>query len=204
MNQTRTALLLALVALGSMLGVGHAQAATPTPIPGSPTPAASPTAKPTQAVAVPAAPTGVHIDLRTRRVSWQDNSDNETGFRIAVHAASVDVGTSTVAANVTSFDIPAAAFEGGCGQSIVVSVSAFNDGGSSSPSVDGVAADCAPSSPVAAGPTTAPSSPRLLPPNTGTGSSPHGQVGYRSLIAVLVGSSLLLGGLVVRRASAGR
>jgi len=171
-------------------GVAIANGATPTPLGGTPTSIASATPMPTQASGVvPAAPSGAHIDLRARRVSWLDNSKDEAGFRVTIRAASVDVGTFTVAANLTSFDIPDAAFDGGCGQSIVVSIVAFNDNGSSAPSVDGVAADCGPS------PTSAPpATPRL--PGTGTGRASSQSI-RGALMFLLLGSSMLMVGLTL-------
>jgi hypothetical protein len=171
-------------------GVAVANGATPTPVAKTPTTvdAASPTPVQTTG-ALPAAPSGAHIDLRTRRVTWLDNSNNESGFRVTIRAGSTDVGTFAVATDTTSFDIPVAAFNIGCGQSIVASIVAFNNSGSSAPSVEGVAADCGPS-PTSVPPTT----PRL--PDTGAGRAAE-QSSDVTLLLSLLGSSMLLAGLTL-------
>jgi uncharacterized protein YraI len=100
------------------------------PIPPTPTP--SPTLTPTSTPTPPSAPSNLNAvkDCKVApntyggTISWQDNSDNETGFRIYLGATA----HGTVGPNVTTYPIPAVVTND---PTITLSVEAFNSGGSS-------------------------------------------------------------------------
>lgn len=100
----------------------------PTP----PTPTPSPTLTPTSTPTPPTAPSNLNAVKACKAlpntyggtISWQDNSDNETGFRIYLGATV----HGTVGPNVTTYPIPAVLTND---PTITLSVEAFNSGGSS-------------------------------------------------------------------------
>ncbi|MEX2227466.1 MAG: hypothetical protein WEB52_13565 [Dehalococcoidia bacterium] len=150
-----------LISLGARFGYGSVAAfgdATPTPAIDS-TPSA-----------VPAAPSNVTLDL-SGPITWQDNSDNEDGFRIVYSRQAGDATPQSeeyqVGANVTSVALSATA-RAFTGDIVRVSVVAFNASGESQPAVLARALeDSPPPVPVE---TASPAPPQL--PGTGTSEEP--------------------------------
>jgi hypothetical protein len=146
---------------------------------------------------LPAAPS--NVELSFDRLSWTDTSDNENGFRIEI-----EIGAGTfqyeVAANVTSFSIPAEA-RTDCG-TVLARVTAFNAFGESEPATAGLAIDCfRPPTPT---PTVLPTA---LPPagdgpaGAGPGDSTGGSgAPWWLLAAVAIAGAAVGGWLVLRRA----
>jgi hypothetical protein len=83
----------------------QAPSASPTPAP-SAIPTVTATATPPPVVGVPAAPTDLavaQVDARNVRLTWADNSNNETGFNIQVNTDNSGwIPYETTAANVTT------------------------------------------------------------------------------------------------------
>jgi hypothetical protein len=188
LDMLRWSLLVAIAGL-TLLTVTPLQAATPT-VTASPTVAATPS--PT--VALPTAPTNVHLRLNERQVTWSDNSGNETGFRIALSVIRPPGGdqdrTFTAAANSNSIELPAD-ITFSCGSSITVFVRAFNLAGESAPSGEGVATDCGP----------APSTPTPQLPATGggAGSPERRHFAFAAVLLGTLGVGLAIGAVERRR-----
>lgn len=94
-----------------------AKTATPT----TPAPVVTP---PAAASNLAATPVCNAQDISGATLNWQDNATNEDGFKIYVNG----VLNGSVAANVTTYQIPASSY----GNSLAVSVEAYNSAGASS------------------------------------------------------------------------
>lgn len=100
------------------------------PVPPTPTPSPTPTS--TSTPTPPAAPSNLTANKACAgppntyggTISWQDNSDNETGFRIYLGANP----HGTVGPNITTYPIPPVVTND---PTITLSVEAFNSGGAS-------------------------------------------------------------------------
>jgi hypothetical protein len=161
-------------------GPNTARAATPTP-------AVTATAFPL------AAPSGVAIDLNRGVITWHDNSDGETGFRVVYTAAAVTT-TYTAAASSTSFALPAGAPRP-CGGRFAASVVAVGRSGESAPGEYQISVEC-PAALATAVPTQVATSPRL--PNTGSGASGRANPPVSWSALALVACMLLSGAALVR------
>lgn len=148
----------------------------------------------------PFAPGGIHVSLSTRSITWVDNSDDETGFRITFSMSddgqpdTVMAESYTVEANTTSVQISEAAARFP-GDRLEITVVAFNDAGDSTPTTVTLALDAGPSTPL---PPTVPT-PRL--PATGVGGNSACIPDSCGVPVVPLGAALALGGIALVIAS---
>ncbi len=191
---TGASLLMALfVVTGGVPDAGALQVATATP-----TLAPSPTPTPLQ---LPAAPSrlGLNIGVTPLTVVWDDNSDNEDGFRLRKHVGPGGAPQiiETLPANTTTTSVPQApddfSFEEAC-RGVQFTVVAFNSAGESAPSNffgPFPLVDCFLGPP--------PTSTAQLPPSgTGGGDGPSGGGGAAFVAAALAAAlGLALGGAAV-------
>jgi len=168
---------------------GHAQ--TPTPPPSG---VATAVPAPTGTIEAPVAPSNVQIDLGLRRITWQDNSDNETGFAITYTVDTGVTATYTVGPNVTTFTIPADAPSFDCGHSLEVSVASIIHGSPSVPAVAAVASLCPP--PSASTPTAEVENLPSTGVQGGSGGSVSG-VPLAASVTFIGGLALMTGGAAV-------
>jgi hypothetical protein len=165
----------------------------------------------------PAPPTQLHVDVNSDPflLVWNDNSDNEDGFRIRKHVgpngSPQDLGT--LPANTTTTELPQApddfSHEEAC-RGVQFSVVAFNAAGDSPPSnLFGPfpLVDCAPPPETAIAPTATVAA-TVTGPGTGTGGDPGGNgtpTGVLALAAAV--AAVIVGGAAVtgfRRRAGGR
>lgn len=167
---------------------GVASAASPTPQGTQTAGAATPAGTATPAVRPPVAPSNVVIDLAVRTITWQDNSDDETGFVImyAVEGTTTVSATYSVGPNTTSFIIPQSAPSFSCGQTLKISIAAVNGNVSSALATNGLSSICPP--PTATGNDRAVGLPPTGTPPTG--GDPFGLVA--AAVAVLMSGCVLV------------
>ncbi len=100
-------------------------------VPCNPTPPVTPAAcEPTARPGLPLAPS--NLTWGSSAISWQDNSDNETGFRLEKLIRGEWLDVSTYPADTTSAPFPSTGYDPGC--YIPLRLFAFNGAGDSAPS----------------------------------------------------------------------
>lgn len=177
--------------ISTILVATVALAATPTPAP-STTQIPSPTS--TAAAIIPNAPSNVKIDVGARRVTWQDNSDNETEFLITytVSDGATTSVTYTVGPSVTSFSIPPDAPAFSCGHTLEIKVAALHGSTASAPAGAAIASVCPPPS-LSSGANAG--QPSGLPATGIAGDQAPSSLGLRVALAamILLASAALIG-----------
>jgi hypothetical protein len=131
-----------------------------------------------------------------RLISWVDNSDNESGFRVTfsmrdnVQSATVISETYTAGTDATSVTISETAARLS-GDLLEITVVAFNDAGDSAPATFALALDAGPAA------TATPSVPTPRLPGTGAASAPY-SVDLSAEPLIRVGTvALVLGSLAL-------
>jgi len=145
---------------------------------------------PTPTSAVPEGPSNVRLNIAEGTVTWDDNSNNEDGFRIVFSANDVEA-TYQAPANSESFPLPADRPDAPCGL-FSAQVTAFNEDGDSPSETGRLNLECVAPTPTVI-PVSAPTQPAsaapVLPDTGGHGGS--GLPGVETALFAMMGLGLL-------------